>query len=144
VSADSVEVRDATLDERAWANRVYASVDFEPSPAETVQLVAIVGGAIVGLGRLGAVGGGAVELGGMWTAESARGTGVAAAMVRALLARAGAADVWCVPFRPLVDYYARFGFAEVPPSAAPWPPGIAHKVARCAEHGQAIAIMRLP
>src|SRR5450432_980936 len=56
--ASDVEIRDATADERAWADRVYASIDFATTAADDVQLVALRGAAIVGLGRLVDVGGG--------------------------------------------------------------------------------------
>lgn len=135
----AVTVRDATVDERAWANRLYEAIEFAASGLDDVQLVALRAGERVGLGRLVAVGGGAFELGGIWTAESARGEGVAAAMVRALIARAAEATLWCVPFRELADYYARAGFTQVD---AGWPADVERKVARCAARGQAVVVMR--
>jgi GNAT superfamily N-acetyltransferase len=131
-------VRDATVDERAWANRLYETIDFAPSSIDDVQLIASRHGERIGLGRLVAVGDGALELGGIWTAESERGLGVAAAMVRALVARGGDATLWCVPFRELADYYARFGFA---PRERGWPAGVEHKVAGCAARGQDVVVM---
>jgi predicted N-acetyltransferase YhbS len=136
-------VRDASVDERAWANRLYETIDFAPSSLDDVQLVASRHGERIALGRLVAVGDGdgALELGGIWTAESERGRGVATAMVRALIARAADAPLWCVPFRALADYYARFGFA---PREGGWPAGVAQKAARCAARGQDVVVMARP
>jgi GNAT superfamily N-acetyltransferase len=145
VTAIGPRVRDASASERAWADRLYASIDFAATAPSDRQLIAVrgPGDEPIGLGRLVDVGDGALELGGIWTAASARGHGVAAAMVQALLDRArdrGARAVWCVPFRALIDYYARFGFVE---RATGWPPGIVAKAAHCAARGQDVAIMAL-
>jgi predicted N-acetyltransferase YhbS len=126
-----VEIDELRGDDAEWAATVYREIRFAPTPPGSPGLIARDGGERVGLGRLVAVGGGAFELGGIWTAEAARGRGVAAAMVRALIdhsRRAGAAELWCVPFEHLVDYYARFGFVR---RAAPWPSGVDAKVADC-------------
>ena len=135
-----VIVREAGADERAWANRLYEALDFAPTAADDVQLVAVRDGDRVGLGRLVACGGGAFELGGIWTAESARGEGIAAIVVRELVDRAGDHAVWCVPFRELADYYARFGFAIRDDG---WPAGVAAKAAACAARKQDVVVMRL-
>jgi GNAT superfamily N-acetyltransferase len=126
-----VMIRELRPDERAWAAGVYRSIDFAPTPAGDLALVAEdPAGRRVGLGRLVALdaAASAVELGGIWTDEAARGHGVAAAMVNALLARAGDRDVWCVPFDHLVAYYQGFGLVPAPP---PWPEAVAAKVADC-------------
>ncbi|HSK05797.1 MAG TPA: GNAT family N-acetyltransferase [Kofleriaceae bacterium] len=78
-----------------------------------------------GLGRLVEHAPGVVELGGIWTAETARGRGVARAMVAALL-EASAGRLWCIPFAHLAAFYESFGFEVARP---PWPPAIAAKVA---------------
>lgn len=134
-------------DERAWANARYRAIQFAPSPPDAVALVAELGGARVGLGRLVAHAPEVVELGGIWTDEAVRGRGVARAMVAALLARAGRGDgtaprsagdaplerpLWCIPFAHLTGFYQSFGFAT---RAAPWPAPIAAKVAECVAHG---------
>lgn len=125
-------IRELRADERAWANRHYRAIGFATTPDDSLALVAERGGARIGLGRLVAHAPGVVELGGIWTDEAARRGGVARAMVNALLARAGDAPLWCIPFAHLTAFYRSFGFAPAPP---PWPAAIAGKVADIAAHG---------
>ena len=123
-----VRVRLLADAELAWANEVYRSIEFVPTEVGDVAVVAEVDGARVGLGRLVPVGEGALELGGIWTDEVARGKGVAKAVVDDLIARAAGRDVWCVPFQHLADYYARFGFER---TERPWPAGVEKKMSAC-------------
>jgi GNAT superfamily N-acetyltransferase len=146
VVSAAVTIRELASAERDWAATIYRAIDFVPTPAGDLALVAEdAAGRRVGLGRLVGLGDapggcGPVELGGIWTDEAARGHGVAAAMVTALLARAGDRDVWCVPFVHLVDYYARFRLLPAPP---PWPPAVAAKVDDCvARRLPAVAVLR--
>jgi GNAT superfamily N-acetyltransferase len=134
----SVTIRDLRDDERAWASAQYRAIQFTAVPAPVVALVAELagsGGAGVGLGRLVALGPDVLELGGIWTDETARGGGVARSMVTALLARAAhagfPAPLWCIPFAHLAGFYRSFGFTA---RAAPWPEAIAAKVAECIAH----------
>ena len=136
--ASSITIRDLHDNERAWANAQYRAIQFSPTPPGTVALVAEAiehGGARVGLGRLIAHDPDVLELGGIWTAETVRGHGVARAMVTALLARVAragyAGPLWCVPFTHLARFYQSFGFVR---RAAPWPSAIADKVAECVAH----------
>jgi GNAT superfamily N-acetyltransferase len=136
----SVTIRDLRHDERAWASAHYRAIQFAVVPAPAVALVAELaepggGGPRVGLGRLVAHGPDVLELGGIWTDETARGRGIARSMVTALLARAAQpgcpAPLWCIPFAHLAGFYRTFGFTE---RAAPWPQAIAAKVAECIAH----------
>lgn len=140
--AEPLTIRDLRDDERAWADERYRAIRFAITPPGSIALVAERGAARIGLGRLVVYPGGAVELGGIWTDEAARGGGVARAMVRALIARTGRAApagtgpaeidrLWCVPFAHLAAFYRSLGFAPVAP---PWPPPIAAKVAECVAH----------
>jgi GNAT superfamily N-acetyltransferase len=132
---EDVRIRDARSDERAWASDRYREIGFMPTAAADVQLVADIAGERVGLGRLVRLGADAVELSGIWTADAARGRGVARAMVTALLDRArDEREVWCVPFADLVSFYTSFGFIE----AHPWPAAVAAKVAACIAQGQPV------
>lgn len=138
-----VAIRDLRDDERAWANAVYAEIGFAPSTPRDTLLVAEQNHSGVALGRLVPIGGGAVELGGIWTAPEARGVGVARAIVTALLARANtAASVWCIPYTHLVGFYESCGLA---PAAPPWPDVVAEKVRGLRERGTAVAVLvRVP
>jgi GNAT superfamily N-acetyltransferase len=131
-------IRTLRPDELDWANARYASVGFAASTPAHQLLVAELDGARVGLGRLVPIGDRAVELGGIWTDQAARGRGVARAIVTALLARAGDADVWCIPFEHLARFYMGLGLAPAP---APWPAGVADKVADCAARGLAAVVV---
>lgn len=130
-------IRALRADERAWANAHYASIDFAATPADAIALVTEQDGARIGLGRLVAHAPGVVEMGGIWTAEAARGRGVARRMVEALLARADG-TLWCIPFVHLVAFYESCGFAR---HAPPWPDAVAAKVAHCGALGQDVAVL---
>jgi GNAT superfamily N-acetyltransferase len=130
----AITIRDLDDGERAWANALYRAIRFELTPPEAVALVAEIDGERIGLGRLVAHAPDVLELGGIWTDETARGRGVARAMVEALLARgadAACSDrLWCIPFAHLSAFYQSFGFGV---SVPPWPPSIAAKVSHCVE-----------
>jgi GNAT superfamily N-acetyltransferase len=126
-----VTIRPLRDDERAWANATYRALRFAETPPGALALAAELDGAIVGLGRLVVLEPGVVELGGIWTADTARGRGVARAMVTALLERAPAGPLWCLPFAHLSAFYASFRFAIV---ASPWPSSVTAKLAAIAEH----------
>ena len=120
-------IRELAEDERVWANARYDAIRFAHTPAGAVALVAEQAGERVGLGRLVELEPNVVELGGIWVAESARGRGIARAIVEALLGRARG-PLWCLPFDHLVPFYASFGFAPIAP---PWPATVAAKLVRC-------------
>lgn len=126
----SVAVRRAAPADLAWANARYAEAGFLASDATHLLLIAEMEGALAGLGRLVPAGEGAVELGGMFVLPAARGRGVSRALVRALLAAAGAARVFCIPFDDLAGLYEREGFVRVP-AEADVPPAVAAKLAWC-------------
>jgi len=127
-------------DERAWANERYRSLDFAESPADAIALVAELAGERVGLGRLVELEPGVIELGGIWTDERARGRGIARAIVSALVERAGAIRLWCLPFAHLRAFYESYGFAAAP---EPWPAQVAAKLADCAKHpSPAVVLVR--
>jgi ElaA protein len=119
-------IRELRPDERSWANECYRSIRFAESPPSARAIVAERDGERIGLGRLVELEPGVVELGGIWTAERARGLGVARAVVSALIERAGSVQLWCIPFAHLVAFYASFGFDA---AGAPWPASVADKVA---------------
>lgn len=135
-----ITIRDLRDHERAWANAQYRAIQFAETPPDAIALVAELGHARVGLGRLVAHAPDVLELGGIWTDEAARGRGVARAMVEALLPRAERLgplapgtprELWCIPFAHLAAFYQSFGFAV---RAPPWPPPITAKVADCVAH----------
>lgn len=124
----SITIRPLREDELAWAAERYREIDFQTTPTGSIALVAELAGERVGLGRLVPLGPGSVELGGIWTADAARGRGVARTMVRELFDRAAGLDVWCVPFDHLTEFYLSFGLRL---ANRPWPDAIAAKVEDC-------------
>lgn len=102
------------------ANRLYRSLDFPPSDPVCARTFAMRDArGIVALGRLLRHPDGALELGGIWTAERWRGRGLARRMVTALLRRAEAgAAIHCVAVDEVAALYAGFGFAA-PSHAVP-------------------------
>lgn len=121
-----VEIRALRDDELGWADERYREIRFAASPPGARAFVAEIEGARVGLGRLVEHAAGVIELGGVWTAGTARNRGVARAMVTALVEQAPAGRLWCIPFAHLAAFYETFGFEVARP---PWPDPIAAKVA---------------
>lgn len=121
-------------DEHAWANDQYTALRFAVTPPGALALVAELEGERVGLGRLVELEPGVHELGGIWTADSARNRGIARAMVTALLERARPGRLWCIPFAHLAPFYESFGFVAARP---PWPAAVTAKAG-------SVAALRLP
>lgn len=114
---EMINIRKATADDLIWVNRQYETINFVPSGLEhEVVLIGSVGGEKAGLGRLVLLGEGEAELGGIYTLEGFRGTGVASCVVQELMRNAHALDlrtIYCIPFAPLHGFYSRYGFQLV-------------------------------
>lgn len=133
-SADAgVTVRPALPDEMGWVNGRYAETDFRSSDASHHVMIAEVGRAPAGLGRLVPMGEGDVELGGIYVLPAHRGRGVGAALVRALLAAAVGQRIWCIPWADLTGLYERAGFVRVPEEAT-IPEPVRAKLEWCIRH----------
>jgi GNAT superfamily N-acetyltransferase len=115
-----MKLRRAEPDEATWINERYAAVRFIPSDLtrETV-IVAEIGGAPAGLGRLVPIDAESCELGGMLVFDDYRGRGVARAIIDELLRHAEGRKVYCLPFAELEGLYRSAGFerAENAPAA---------------------------
>ena len=103
-----VSIEDAALEA---ANSTYASQEFLLSNPERDRTWGVlVGGELIALGRLQHYADGAYEIGGFWVEEGHRGRGLARALVHHALERAPAeAEVWCIPYDHLTDFYLGFG-----------------------------------
>lgn len=115
-------IRRARAAEESAVNALYTTIDFQPSTSADLQLVADCGGELVALGRLSAGAsdtGDCRELGGIWVAPHLRGSGVARAMVTALIEQAEGRTLACLPFARLEAFYASFGFARWDRELAP-------------------------
>ena len=128
--ASPMRPRLANAVDHDWIAEVYRTIRFVPSPPDAVHVVAEEDGQRVGLGRLTNAGPGAVELGGMYVAESHRGRGLARTIVMRLLEEAGERRVYCVPFVHLVDFYRSCGLAD-PPEGLVVPAEVEAKMRAC-------------
>jgi N-acetylglutamate synthase-like GNAT family acetyltransferase len=99
-------------EELTWVNEQYHSVGFVPSTPSDHQLIAEVDGQRAGLGRLVPISDGVYELGGIFVLPQFRGRAVARKIVEHLLDRAGDAQLYCIPFTSLSEFYKGMGFVE--------------------------------
>ena len=127
-----LSVQDATGDDLAWANARYVEVDFVPSSPADRLVVARLDGTRVGVGRVVPTGPDSGELGGIYVSPTARGRGVADAIVRRLMATSEQRTLFCIPFTDLSGIYERCGFAPVPDDDLPDP--VKTKLAWCRAH----------
>jgi GNAT superfamily N-acetyltransferase len=108
-------IKPAQLD---WVNKRYREVDFLPSDAADIVVLARVDGEPAGLGRLSIAGDefgaepGAefAELGGMYVFDAYRGAGVSRPIIDQLIRAAGPRRLYCLPFAELHGLYSGFGF----------------------------------
>jgi N-acetylglutamate synthase-like GNAT family acetyltransferase len=113
-------LRTATPEDAGWIQEQYEKVHFIPSDlTRDTVVVAEVGGERAGIGRLVPAGESAYELGGMYVDDAHRGRGIAHAIVEELIRRAGAKEVYCVPFANLETLYEAGGFRRVEPVNIP-------------------------
>ena len=98
-----------------WVNSRYNEIDFVKSNFENEFIViAKVGNENAGLGRLVRIDEKNIELGGIYVLPSFRGLGVAESIVRSLCEENPfkEAAIWCLPFKNLLKFYAKFGFKK--------------------------------
>ncbi|MDX5421540.1 MAG: GNAT family N-acetyltransferase [Hymenobacteraceae bacterium] len=109
-----IQIRRALPEEMAWVNGQYEKVQFQPSKYEQeIILIAEVGGAKAGLGRLVRVNEQVLELGGMYVADAYRGMGLARKLVGELATQAQNKTLYCLPFEHLQGFYMSCGFVPV-------------------------------
>jgi N-acetylglutamate synthase-like GNAT family acetyltransferase len=137
-------LRTATPDDAGWIREQYEKVHFIPSDlSRDTVVVAEIDGERAGIGRLVPAGDTAYELGGMYVDERYRGRGLALAIVDELIRRAGAKEVYCVPFANLETLYATAGFRRIEPVNIP--ARIQEKLDWCAREipDRAVILMKL-
>ena len=81
-------------------------------------LVAAIGDRIVGAAQIRKHSDGSRELGSLVVAKDARGHGIASRMIDTLIAEARE-PIWLITTEPLAGVYARWGFQQIEPRAAP-------------------------
>ena len=126
-------LRRARAEERDAINEHYASVDFKPSAADDLQLLAEAGKQLAGLGRIVAIDARHAELGGIVVLPPFRGQGLARQLIAALCAHNRHAVLYCLPFAELAPLYASVGFVELPDASGVVAP-VAQKHLWCNAH----------
>ncbi len=107
-----IRIRLAELRELQWVNERYDEVKFMHSVFDREKIaIAEVDNKPAGLGRLVQLGGNDWEMGGIYVFKEFQGKGLAEVIVKFLVAAVQPEwRVFCLPFAPLKDFYARFGF----------------------------------
>lgn len=128
-----IQVREATISELSWINDKYSEVGFQPSDFDHERIViAETNGEKCGLGRLVCLQANHQELGGIYVFESHRGKKIAEHIVANLCHHLGNNKItWCLPFEPLLSFYAKFGFTEWQPEKVAVPDKIKSKLDWC-------------
>ncbi|MDX8366666.1 GNAT family N-acetyltransferase [Cytobacillus sp. IB215665] len=102
-----------------WINNQYKIAGFIPSDLKN-EIVAIVtyNGKNAGIGRLVQIDKDNLEMGGIYILPAYRGHKLAGELVSFLVKEAkkiDAANVYCIPFDNLGNFYKKYGFKEVRP-----------------------------
>lgn len=129
----SLLVRKIAPSEREWANSRYEEVDFLPSPASDLVVVAELHGIAAGLGRVTKVATGIGELGGMYVFPEHRGAGLSRSLIQFLISESALETLYCLPFEHLRSLYESVGFRTCQPSALV-PAKVLEKHAWCNAH----------
>lgn len=132
-STAPASIRLAQAADLAWINARYAEIDFVPSDANDLVVIASVDGVAAGQGRVVPVGPRAGELGGMLVYDAFKGRGLARDIIASLCALPGFDVLYCLPFAELEGLYASMGFAQTPDDAGV-PQHVAQKYRWCNEH----------
>ena len=118
----SIIVDQAREEDMDWVNAKYDEVDFLHSNYRNEFIViAEVNKEKAGLGRLVKIDERNIELGGIYVYPEFRGFGVAEKIVSKLCDDNpfNTPAIWCLPFKNLLDFYARFGFQIYSKGAIP-------------------------
>lgn len=126
-------LRRATASDLAAVNARYAEVDFVPSQANELIVLATYEGQTVGQGRVVPVNAECGELGGIYVFAGFEGRGIARQVVDFLLQNAPHARLYCLPFAELRAFYGSMGFGPVS-SMDSVPPSIIDKYQWCQHH----------
>lgn len=131
--ASPLSIRLATPGELAWINARYAEVDFVPSGAHDIIVIAAVDGVAAGLGRVVPAGPGIGELGGMLVFDQFKGHGLARRLIARLQELPQFEILYCLPFARLEGLYASMGFARAA-DGPDLPPQVSKKYRWCSGH----------
>ena len=109
----TVTLRAADAADLAAINARYADIDFLPSHAGELMVVAEWDGDICGQGRVVPVGDDSGELGGIFVLPAFEGRGIARSLVDWLILQSRWRVLYCLPFAELADFYGEMGFVSV-------------------------------
>lgn len=128
-------IRQAVLEDQAWVDEQYQSVDFIPSDvSQHYVLMATWNGVPAALGRLVPLEDGSFEMGGIFVKSDFRKLGIARELVAHLVEKnKGKNGTWCIPFGHLSAFYQSCGFRKAL-AEDPIPAEIRKKVNWCSDY----------
>lgn len=132
LNAFDYKIRLAEQSDMEWVNNSYDTINFIHSDWNNEIIgIAEVNGKKVGVGRLVKVEEKIYELGGMYVYEEYRQHKIATKIIELLLNQVTNDNIiYCLPFKPLTEFYKKFGFKEHT-SINDLPKKIAHKLNWC-------------
>ncbi|MEX5740670.1 GNAT family N-acetyltransferase [Acinetobacter baumannii] len=108
-----VSLRFANTADLKAINERYAEIDFVPSHAGELIILASIDEKIVGQGRVVGIDANSGELGGIYVFPGNEGLGIARKVVDFLIKNSGFSMLYCLPFAELEGFYGSMGFAVV-------------------------------
>ncbi|MCS2158748.1 GNAT family N-acetyltransferase [Scandinavium sp. H11S7] len=108
-----ISLRIATNADLAIVNERYAEIDFVPSLAGELIVLATDGDNIVGQGRVVTIDTESGELGGIYVFPGNEGLRIARKVVDFLIKNSGLSVLYCLPFAELEGFYGSMGFGTV-------------------------------
>ncbi|MDZ5471532.1 GNAT family N-acetyltransferase [Bacillus sp. 31A1R] len=112
-----MKIRLASASDLEWINEQYKKADFLLSDLQNEYVViATIDNERAGVGRLVKINEDTAEMGGIYTLEEFRGKKVADSIVKHLVEQAQQIkyfNIYCIPFKPLKNFYAKHGFSEI-------------------------------
>lgn len=109
----TILLQQADTADLAAINARYAAIDFMPSHAGELIVIAHDDGAVCGQGRVVPVDAASGELGGIFVLPGYEGRGVARRIVQYLIDHARQQTLYCLPFAELAGFYGGMGFSPV-------------------------------
>lgn len=103
----------------SWINKHYEEISFKTTSERDFQIFATIDGEFAGLGRIVHIDDQNGELGGIYVLPKFRGMKIAEEIVKSLLDHNKYAVLWCIPFKPLKNFYRKFEFHEVRGESVP-------------------------
>ncbi|EKP67459.1 N-acetyltransferase [Acinetobacter baumannii] len=108
-----ISLRFANTADLKAINERYAEIDFVPSHAGELIVLASIDEKIIGQGRVVGIDANSGELGGIYVFPGNEGLGIARKVVDFLIKNSDFSMFYCLPFAELEGFYSSMGFAAV-------------------------------